>query len=286
MSDFIITPEQYKKKKSLPLKKKIDLSLSVIQEWYEHFDGKVFVSFSGGLDSTALLNLVRSIYDDVPAVFVNTGLEYPEIIRFVKSIDNVVILHPKITFKEVIDKVGYPIISKDVSSIIHLYRDKNVYKIPKKYTYLAKADFKISDKCCSYLKKQPLNRYTFYSGRKPFVGFLAEESNLRLLHYYKTGCNSFNSNKVKSSPLSFWTRIDIMEYIVQNNIEYSKIYDMGYERTGCMFCGFGIHISESPNKFELMKITHPKHYKYCMDELNLKHVFEFMQNDGLINFKY
>lgn len=64
---------------SLPLEQKVIMSQRRIQEWYDYWDGQVYVSFSGGKDSTVLLDIVRKMYPDVPAVFVNTGLEYPEI---------------------------------------------------------------------------------------------------------------------------------------------------------------------------------------------------------------
>ena len=84
----------------------------MITEWYKHWEEKVYVAFSGGKDSTVLLHLVRSIYPEVPAVFSDTGLEYPEIKAFVRSVENVVWLRPKMSFKEVIEKYGYPVVSK------------------------------------------------------------------------------------------------------------------------------------------------------------------------------
>lgn len=62
---------------ALPLDVKIEKTKRRIKEWYDYWDGQVYVSFSGGKDSTVLLDLVRNVcgYTDVPAVFVDTGLE-------------------------------------------------------------------------------------------------------------------------------------------------------------------------------------------------------------------
>lgn len=96
---------QLKYLQSLPLEEKIQKSVARIIEWYEAWGGQVAVSFSGGKDSTVLLNLVRKIYPEVPACFSDTGLEFPEIREFVKSIDNVIWVKPKLTFAQVIEKL-------------------------------------------------------------------------------------------------------------------------------------------------------------------------------------
>ena len=78
---FKITPEEavlkrnfLKQRQGLPLHLKIKMSKQRIREFYEHFDGKVYISFSGGKDSTVLLHLVRSLYPNVKAVYIDTGL--------------------------------------------------------------------------------------------------------------------------------------------------------------------------------------------------------------------
>ncbi len=102
-----------------PLAIKILLTQIRIKEWVEyHRTDGVYVSFSGGKDSTVLLHIVRQMYPDIEAVFVNTGLEYPEIQSFIKSFDNVTILRPKMRFDEVIRKYGYPFIGKEVAECI------------------------------------------------------------------------------------------------------------------------------------------------------------------------
>ena len=110
-------------KQALPLDLKIMLTQQRIREWVREYgvDG-CCISFSGGKDSTVLLHLVRELYPDVRAVFSNTGLEYPEIQRFVMSFDNVDIVRPKMRFDEVISTYGYPLISKEVAEAIYYAR--------------------------------------------------------------------------------------------------------------------------------------------------------------------
>ena len=84
--------------------------------------GGAYVSFSGGKDSTVLLHIARQIYPDIPAVFSNTGLEYPEIRRFAKAHDNVETVQPKVPYNEVISTYGYPLIGKEVAEAIYYAR--------------------------------------------------------------------------------------------------------------------------------------------------------------------
>ena len=99
-----------------PLEVKIMMTKSRIRDWVREFgtDG-VYVSFSGGKDSTVLLTIVREMYPEIPAVFCDTGLEFPEIRQFVKSWDNVTWIKPKMNFRKVIETYGYPMISKETS---------------------------------------------------------------------------------------------------------------------------------------------------------------------------
>ena len=105
---------------SLPLAAKIRMSEYRIREWVEHYgrDG-VYIGYSGGKDSTVLLHLARQLYPSLPAVYVDTGLEYPEVKAFVKQQENVEVLRPKKDFRQVIRQYGYPFIGKEVAGCVY-----------------------------------------------------------------------------------------------------------------------------------------------------------------------
>lgn len=110
------TIDELRQLQAMPLSIKIKLTQNRIREWIrEYGEDGVYVSFSGGKDSTVLLDIVRSEFPRVKGCFVNTGLEYPEIVKFVKTFDNIDIIRPEMNFKQVIEKYGYPIFSKEVA---------------------------------------------------------------------------------------------------------------------------------------------------------------------------
>lgn len=233
---------------ALPLDIKVRKTQERIREWVNYYgkDG-VYVSFSGGKDSTVLLHLVRQMYPDIEAVFVNTGLEYPEIQSFVKTFDNVTILRPKMRFDEVIKKYGYPFISKEVAECVSQAKkaqktgkytqrlrqldgtwiDKNGNKSifnHEKYKPLLNVDFAISNKCCDVMKKKPAHEYSKKTGKTQMTAQMASESKLRLQKWLKNGCNAFNNKLPISNPLSFWTEQDILQYIKFNNLPIASVY--------------------------------------------------------------
>ena len=350
-----------RQRQALPLGAKILMSQSRIREWYNHFDGNVYVSFSGGKDSTVLAHIVRDMYPDVPLVFSNTGLEYPEIQSFARKM-GAEFVRPKMRFDEVISNYGYPIISKEVTEAIYYARrirkeneeleavrrrgdltgtrmthaehkwldltgqrtferyskttdqkrnefngerknirrkmltgsddfskaEKSLFNKEKWLPLCRETQFVLSNKCCSVMKKSPIQNYQRKTKRKPFIGTLAEESKLREQAWFKHGCNAFESKKPTSQPMSFWTEQDILKYIKENGIEIASVYGdivgvdgdgmqyellpgidcqlkcSGCQRTGCIFCGFGAHLEKGETRFQRLAKTHPKQYEYCM----------------------
>lgn len=298
---------ELKTMQNYPLWMKVEKTKLRIREWYEFYNGEVYVSFSGGKDSTVLLHIVRQMYPDVEAVFSDTGLEYPEVRAFVKKFDNVTIVKPEKSFKNVINEKGYPIVSKSVANCVRLARaniadGKDTLRVRQirglekgslynkgKWEFLLDAPFKISDECCNELKKKPFKKYEKISKKKPMMATMAAEGGVRREAYLKTGCNAFNSGK--SQPMGFWTEQDVLQYIYENKLEIPSVYGeiieengrfslTGLKRTGCIFCGFGCHLEKSPNRFEMLRASHPQLHKYCIEKLKMGEVLDY------INVKY
>lgn len=341
--------EDLRQKQSLPLQAKVLMSKRRIQQWYDHWDGNVYISFSGGKDSTVLAHLVHEYYPDVPLVFSNTGLEYPEIQSFARKM-GATFIRPNLQFSEVISMYGYPIISKEVSEAIYYARmiknnrqmketdrrrsdicstrqeyDKQLlhyirsraeldgvrfigengktvikskdekdcsleaspYNKTKWKTLCEETMFKVSHKCCTAMKKQPIARYEKENKSYAYIGTLAEESRLRTTSWLRYGCNSYEGKK-HSRPMSFWLEQDVLQYIKEEGLEIASVYGdiatvdengfeygetlvpcgklrcTGCQRTGCIFCGFGAHLDKGQTRFQRLAKTHPKQYEYCM----------------------
>lgn len=298
---------------SLPLSAKIRMTQDRIKGWYDEFDGQVYVSVSGGKDSQVLAHIVKQMYQDVPCVFVNTGLEYTSVRKKgieIAGSENT--LQPQKSFLNILTEYGYPIISKEISQAVYeinyakehgkpipQYRtikfegkhlDKNGKKSPyncEKYAFLLNAPFRISHKCCTFIKKKPSYLYEKETGRKPFIGTLASESALRRQKWLRVGCNAFDDDRPTSQPMSFWKESDVLQYIVENKLELADIYGVvgykdddgmiyeeplfgqsmnlqttGVNRTGCVYCMFGIQ--RERDKFLELKKQEPMLYDYVM----------------------
>ena len=319
-----IAPERAKSLLALPLEDKIVTSWEKIDQWYTAWGGQSYVSFSGGKDSTVLAYLAarylasfRTPPWPLNLVFVNTGLEYPEIQRFVNEYAewlrkefphitvNLVRLRPKMNIRQVVTKYGYSIVSKEVAGVVYETRkNPNCVRAKKlrgelldkdgnpsayncdNWSFLLDAPFPISDRCCHVMKKASAHRYEGETKEKPMVATMADEGRQRFQKWIATGCNAFEGKQPMGKPMSFWTEQDVLRFIVERGIPYSSVYGdivasdgendygatliecklhcTGCQRTGCMFCAFGAHLEKGVNRFERMKLTHPKHYRFCI----------------------
>lgn len=156
------------------------------------------------------------------------------------------------------------------------------------------APFEISEQCCDVMKKRPIHKYEKDNFSHGMTAMMCSESRLRTQKWLKHGCNAFDLKNPQSNPMSFWTEDDVLAYLYLTNIPIASVYGdiiidhesidqdkshitfdssifdrpslttTGCERTGCMFCGFGVQLEKSPNRFEIMKTTHPKQFEYIM----------------------
>lgn len=400
---------------ALPLQVKVEKTKLRIREWVERYgeDG-VYVSFSGGKDSTVLLHIAREMYPNMKAMFVDTGLEYPEIREFVKTFDNVDWVKPKMNFRQVLENYGYPFISKEVSECVYgarkyltalleqetLATDRQTDRLPyyqsfrkitgageyqksnkpdtggetqsivnsqelrnlivsrpkgegqrlrlarlmgmlnsegqitaehipskdrsmfsqERYKFFLEAPFEISSHCCRVMKKSPAHTYSHKTGRKAMTAQMASESRLRTQQWLMNGCNGFDLKEPISNPMSFWFEDDVLLYCYKHDITIAPVYGRivkenevegqldfedcgifdlgrpqlkttGCERTGCVFCGYGAHLEKSPNRFERLKVTHPKLYDYVMRSedkggLGYKEKLDWINEHGGFDIKY
>lgn len=314
------TKEELKELQSKSLEEKIQISTARIIEWYETWGGRVYVSNSGGVDSTVLSHLVHRIYPEVPDVYCDTGLEYPELREFILNKPNIIVLKPQIynrktrkyediSFAGVITKYGYPLISKEQSEYIREFRNSHSEKfkklrirgnkwgrgkISKKWQIFEQThkEILVDNKCCFIMKKNPAKLFEKNSGLHPFVGTMTEESDLRQSNWMRYGCNMFSNERPISAPLSFWSKNDILHYLKKYNVPYASVYGNIVEnnsvytttkckRTGCIFCGYGCHLEPNPNKFQQLAITHPKLYDYCIRGGKFDETGHWIPNKGL-----
>jgi 3'-phosphoadenosine 5'-phosphosulfate sulfotransferase (PAPS reductase)/FAD synthetase len=172
---------------------------------------------------------------------------------------------------------------------------KSIYN-KEKWQFMLFAPFEISNKCCSVMKKAPAHKYGKDTGRYPMTAEMASESKLRAQKWMDNGCNGFDMKSPKSMPMAFWLEQDVLAYIKLNNIEIPSVYGdivaeyqgednmdgqmsiadysefgvfdlerpllttTGCARTGCIACGFGIHLEKPPcnRLYAIEELSNPK----------------------------
>lgn len=281
-----MTLDELKQRQSWTFDQKLDHAVATVENFFSRLDGRCFVSFSGGKDSTVLLDLVRRFVDkNCPAVFCNTGAEYPDVVKFVHSFENVKIIKPATTFKEVIEQRGFPLISKETARYIRQARHTKSEKlrelrlhqnpkdgkrfgyIPKKWQFLVQKKFDVSEECCEALKKRPFRKFCKETKLRPLIATTVDESRLRMEAYIRRGgCSTFAENKEASYPLSIFSESDIWQYIRKFDLRLCDLYSKGFVRTGCMACGFGAHINK--DRFFLLNRTCPRVAKKILNYEN------------------
>ena len=279
--EYKVTQKELQERLKWSLNQKIDHSLGVIDSFISQYPNCV-VSFSGGIDSQVLLFLSRMIDKNRKGIFLNTTNEHSEILKHVRIVENIETILPEITFIQIIEKYGFPLISKNVARMLDDLKHpteknkisrmcwetgvnregkKSLFVLPEKYKHIIKAPFDVTNKCCYYLKKKPFAKV---NKEGVLIGTMVTESRDRMMSYMRTGC--INPNKKQAIPLSIWTKQNIWSFIKQNKIKYCDIYNQGEESTGCAYCGFGCQFDTS--RFARLREREPKRYNQMMNLKN------------------
>lgn len=255
----------FKQRQLAPLEMKIAMTKDRIRtfvNWCDDREMDVYQSDSGGWDSTILRHIIESmgLGRSIPSVFSNTGLELPEIVKFVRRRKNLIEVKPKKHFKKVWEEDGIPVASKMTSKMLRVLqgektdRNKNMYKLydegidkhgkptqryklANKWRHLIDNEhgLKFTDKCCDHLKKEPLDTFQKKHGGGRLDGMMASEGGMR---EGKHTCTIFDKKKPHSSPLLFWTEQDKIEYTKKYNLEICEVYyDRVFNEEGeCLAC--------------------------------------------------
>ncbi len=262
-----------KRLQSYPLENKIKRTNQFIDDVLRK-SKKPAIAWSGGKDSTVALYLILKKKPDIDVIWVNTGVEFPECIRFIQDIKkrwslNLHIAKPEMKFWEIAEKYGWPMLGKGGSgywwSRANYLRNKGKHKLAK-----ATEAAKISAACCRLLKEKPMKKICSSLGIDLVIlGNLVSESRQRFLTWVQKGDYYFakSENRWKAWILSTWIEKDILEFHKKYNLPSSSIYKKGHLRNGCWPCLMDIRFKD--NKLSILRKSHPKLWRFLIIEKEL-----------------
>lgn len=238
------------------LEKKVKYAHQLIDKVFKNHTNPI-LCWSGGKDSTTVLHLVRQHKSNIPVVYINSGVEFPETPKFVKDLSklwnlNIIIKRPKRGegFWDIGSKYGWPIFGKDVASNVErALRTGNIRpQLSVLEKVLVKNKVKISARCSQFIQEKPSKQAeTNLKADVKIIGLRASESRARARLWVDYGDYFFvkryfgrNKGIWKANPIALWTDKDIWEYHKNNDIPHCKLYDKGYTRNGCWACAMGI----------------------------------------------
>lgn len=299
---------------ALPYEVKIKRAELRAREYIEKLDDmelNAHVSV-GGLDSIVLLLFLRHIGIDVPAISVS-ALEDKSIQRIHREL-GVISIPPGKPKVQILQEYGFPVISKKIAGRIDTlqrpteknktvrhaiitgecgaqghYAKNSRMKLPQKWLELFAgyenetenvnykiAPFKVSNKCCLYMKEQPCDRWAKEHKSRPYLGLMASEGGQREEALTEHGCNYFGKGVIRSAPFAPFLRQDLLQLALDLKAPVPEIYGTierrpdgtlyttGAQRTGCSMCGFGVHMETRPHRFDQLRVRNPKEWEFWM----------------------
>ncbi|MDD5188505.1 MAG: aminotransferase class V-fold PLP-dependent enzyme, partial [Methanoregula sp.] len=177
------------------------------------------VSFSGGKDSTAVYTLAKKA-GITDAFFIDTGIEFPETVEFVRSMGIPVI--PKSTdFWQAAEKAGPP--GKD------------------------------NRWCCKFLKQNPLRTVLGKAGPCVTVQGNRWYESWNRADLEEAVQNPLNPLQLNVSPIRNWRALEVFLYLWWQKVPLNPLYDRGIERIGCYLCP-----SMLESEYELLREMYPE----------------------------
>mgnify|MGYP003373766292 FL=1 len=266
----------------------------------------------GGLDSIVLLLFLRKIGIDVPAISVSS-LEDKSIQAVHKDL-GVIRLQSGKPKTQILQEYGFPVISKKIAGRIETlqrpteknktvrhaiitgecgaqghYAKNSRMKLPQKWLELFAgyeneneganykiAPFKVSNKCCLYMKEKPCDKWAKEHNSRPFLGLMASEGGQREDALVEHGCNYFGKGVIRSAPFAPFLRQDLLQLAIDLDAPVPDIYGeiarkpdgtlytTKAQRTGCSMCGFGIHMEKRPHRFDQLRERNLKEWEFWM----------------------
>ena len=311
-----MTISEFKQKQSLPYEAKIAHAEKRAWEFYDTITGRgdnVHVSV-GGLDSITLLVFLRSIGINAPAISVSI-LEDKGNQEIHKQL-GVMPIKPYKSKTQVLNELGFPVISKakankinylltpdaEKQTFIHAimtgdmgaqgnFKHSNKIKLPDKWLRLFGKnyaehrpdlkfkdvpEFKVSSRCCYYMKEKPCDDWAKQNHSYPHLGLMASEGGQREMGLMKNGCNYYGKTVTRSCPFAIFSRQDLLQLALDLDVPIPRAYGeivrdndgtlrtTRTQRTGCSMCGFGIHIEKRPHRFDRLRQDAPKEWHYWM----------------------
>ncbi|MGL6008469.1 MAG: phosphoadenosine phosphosulfate reductase family protein, partial [Culicoidibacterales bacterium] len=270
-------------------------ALHRIKNAYEKTNGKIYLSFSGGKDSTIVAELIKmaELPEKIPFVFADTGIEFDAIKRFVKDYEyeNIQIVKPEKTMQKILKEYGYPVLSKNKSELLSTFQrsganstararqlvygfrenggiqttEQTNVRLANKHMHLIHPDheYKIANKCCYYMKKRPFLAFAKENAMiGAFTGVRIAEGGARAVKY--TSCTMKIGKQIITMPIIDWTDEICDEFIEKYNVKLSDVYTVyGLKRSGCIGCPYGRNIRqelESLQQYEPLKYKATMHF--------------------------
>src|SRR3990167_141885 len=209
----------------LTLEQKVGLAKNIIEKAVSDYQ-KIFFSFSGGKDSTVMLDLVFKAKPDIKIVGIDTGYEFPETIEFTDKL-----------MKKYGTEIEYlrPTPEQHLGILEHYeaFQKQDGGTLEEQTKNILTPSLNMKDGqwyCCAH--KEPALKNFLARGEYDawLTGLRSDETeNRRLVGIYQKGKNGIQ----KINPIIFWMQEDVWEYIKLNKLEYHPKYDQGYKSLGC-----------------------------------------------------